>query len=715
MLGLDAEEDPANHVADFNEARERIAALVRDAPNETIALRYQDGLLEFDKALAAVREEMERQNGDKVANLMALVPGAVSGRKNSNKRADFHKPVEDTKPVLKAKSVDAESAVDELAGKESSRLLKESEVEEERPAPETESKLLAVPPAKRITGPTERDKESLENGGDDDLAELEGSPKKRFLVYAFIFLLIGGVGGGWIYTSMEAARMQRNQDRIIFLEGLGARLVESRRWSEAGEAYREIEQREPGSELAEVGIRSIEVGMAEEQTQFVGYWSGEALAALEAGRMDEAADAAKKVLEKYPEEKAAEKLLEKIEAERLQNLRQTWSEKIRAAVDARDWAVADEALSKLSLELPEDPLIRELADVILSEKEKERLDYAKARELADAARLRDQGQFDPQALEWMREAVALAPRDGDIKALYEKMASYSRTIRVPDEVKTLKEALGLARARDRIVLGAGDFEGGIVINMEVQLEGAGGDKTVLMMQAHNGPVLTLGPKANGATVNGLTLKHEGFDAGVSRYPVALVRGSGVEFSDCVFLEGSGHGLAVVDGGHATALRCRFQTNGWDGAAASGQGSRLTIRESESTGNFGHGYEIWDGASAVIVDSKASRNSRNGVLVDAVGEGIEVSGGEFFGNREYGIVLSAGASGKVRGNSCYSNMMGGLLVRFSAISVVVEENRLEKNSGPGLLLEQGLRPEIYKGNRSRSNEGPEVMANVQFQD
>ncbi|MGB6221266.1 right-handed parallel beta-helix repeat-containing protein [Haloferula sp.] len=733
VLGLDADVDPADHVEDFNEARERIAALVRDAPNETIALRYQDGLLEFDKAMAAVREEMERRKGEKVANLMALVPGVISGRRNSNKRADFHKPVEvkklveepkpveepkieeDPKPKEEPQAEEAEPPNEEQAVESPFPHLKSRDTEEGPVLAQGAPKLPVVPPAKKITSSVERDEEEFEDDEIEDALESGSSSKGRFIAYAVIFLLIGGVGGGWIYTSLEAARMQRNQDRIIFLEGLGARLVESRRWSEAEEAYREIEERDPDSEVAERGMRSIEVGMSEEQTQFVGYWSGEALAALEAGRMDEAAAAAGKVLEKYPDEKEAAELLARIETERLQSLRQAWDEKIRAAVDERDWAVADAALASLSLELPEDPLVGELADVISEEKDQQQQDLAKARELVDAARLRDQGKFDPQALEWMREALALAPQDAEIKALYEKLASYSRTIRVPEEVKTLKEALSLARPKDRVLLGEGDFEGGMVINLEVQLEGAGADKTVLMMTAKDGPVLTLGPQAAGATISGLTLKHEGFDAGRSRYPVALVRGGKVEFSDCVFLEGSGHGLAVVEGGHATAQRCRFLTNGWDGAAASGPGSRLTIRESEATGNFGHGFEIWDGASAVIVDSKASRNSRNGVLVDAAGEGIEVSGGEFFGNREYGIVLNAGASGKVTGNSSYSNMMGGMLVRFSAISVVVEGNRIEKNSGPGLLLEQGLRAELYEGNSSRLNEGQEVMSNVRFQD
>ena len=59
ILGLGPDEDPRPHLVEFRSARERIAELVRSAPNETLGDRYQQGLVEFDKALAAVREYLE--------------------------------------------------------------------------------------------------------------------------------------------------------------------------------------------------------------------------------------------------------------------------------------------------------------------------------------------------------------------------------------------------------------------------------------------------------------------------------------------------------------------------------------------------------------------------------------------------------------------------------------------------------------------------------
>ena len=55
ILGLKPDEEALPHLGEFADARERIAEMVRAAPNETLAVRYQEGLMEFDRALGALR------------------------------------------------------------------------------------------------------------------------------------------------------------------------------------------------------------------------------------------------------------------------------------------------------------------------------------------------------------------------------------------------------------------------------------------------------------------------------------------------------------------------------------------------------------------------------------------------------------------------------------------------------------------------------------
>lgn len=524
----------------------------------------------------------------------------------------------------------------------------------------------------------------------------------RVVGWLLLFLLLAGVGGTWWFLKLEADRKLRLEQQLAGLEAEAVELTDARRWDEAESRYARIELLDPDSPRVGPGRLRIAEGKREEREQFVGYWSGGAIAAFEGGRLDDAAAAARKVLERYPDQQDIVELLERIEAARLKQLRDGWRERVTALVEARDWAALSPAMERLAEELPDDPLVAELQALAEAERDLERRELARARELADRSRERDRGEYDAEVLAWMREAVALAPDDTEIRALYEKIAAYVRTLRVPEDWPDLRAALAEARDRDRIVLGEGSFEAGVVIRAAVQLEGAGEGLTVLEVAAGEGPVLAFDAAADGAQVSGLVFRPQGFDGGPKRFPAVLVEGAGVKFSDCVFRDGSGHGLTATRGGHAEVLRSTVTHNGWGGLAARDSDSRVEVRESRIEENFGHGAEAWEGASLEVVECRIRRNSGNGVLIDTSGEELGVRGNEIRDNREYGLVLAAGGSGEIERNRCSGNALGGMVVRFAALAVRVGDNRLEKNRGPGLVLEQGLRPELYDSNVTSGN-------------
>jgi len=59
ILGLNPDENTRPHLHELENARERIAELVKTSPNPTLADRYRKGLEEFDQALALIREHLE--------------------------------------------------------------------------------------------------------------------------------------------------------------------------------------------------------------------------------------------------------------------------------------------------------------------------------------------------------------------------------------------------------------------------------------------------------------------------------------------------------------------------------------------------------------------------------------------------------------------------------------------------------------------------------
>jgi len=635
ILGLGPDEDPRPHLAEFKKARERIAEMVRSAPNETLSLRYQQGLIEFDQALAAVREYLEA---------IGLAP---------------REPV--TPPSL--------------------------------------------PPREKIIPTVPDDEEDFE-------AEAVGSHggKPAFFIW-FLIAIMGACAGGWLYLKYEESQTLQRQERIAFLERQGAIFIENRRWPEATGAFDEIEKLSPGSELAKQGRRGIEAGMTEEQTQFLAYWGGEARAAMEAARWDDAETAARTVLQKFPNDSEARELLANISTGRNAEVRKQALIAVREKIELREWDAAIAAADGMIAKNPTDPEVIALRTDAIKAREKAAADLQRARDLLKLAVARDQGQFDSQAMEWLREASILAPQDEEIAGVLEKMASYTRTLRVPGDYATPAEALAAARDRDRIVLAEGDWKGPLIVNASIELQGGGSIKTRVSCPAEEGSAITIGPNAKGVRISGITFRHETFEAGDDRYSVALVRGGHAAFLDCRFLEASGHGLIVIEGGHAEVTRCRFAENGWNGAAATGAGSILEVRESEAIENFGHGIESWDRAAVVFSKNRCEGNSRNGIHVDNGSSSATLEGNQLTGNREFGLVITSATGGSVVSNAASKNLLGGMVFRAAASGIPVSGNEITLNQGSGLVLEKGLSPDAYKDNTVTRNSSKQVMANA----
>jgi parallel beta-helix repeat protein len=651
ILGLKEEEGAQLHMEKFAIAREHMAKMVGTAPNEALAERYRHGLNEFDEALNLVRQHLDAAG---------LLP-----------------------PPLPQEIL-------------------------------SQRKTVAPPPAKtvRLGNAPAQPKAAITDFISKETVT-SSDTRGRGTSYAawFLILLLGAGAGAWFYLENEKSEQEQKLKSITALEREGSTFVENRRWQEAADAFEQIEKISPHSEIAQRGRRSIETGKGEEQTQFIGYWTGQAIAELEAGRLDEATAAARQVLEKYPQEKEASALMEKISGARAGQARAAALAGARSALDQRKWSSAISSAKSLLSAAPGDAEAQSiLADATAAQK-KAADDEAKALDLLKKAKARDSGQFDQQALDWMREANSLAPENAEIASLLEKLSSYTRTLRVPDDFATPEEALASARNRDRIVIGPSIWKGPLVVNIAVELQGAGVADTIIECRPEDGSAITIGPGAKGARVSGITFRHETFAVGTDRFSAVLVRGGIASFVDCRFTDASGHGLAVIESGQATVTRSRFAGNGWDGVAAIGKGTTLEVRDCESLNNFEHGIETWNGAAATLVNNRCEGNSRNGIHADNGTASATIEGNQLIANREFGVVVDSAASGKVSGNTARANLLGGIVIRSAADKLSVTTNQATLNQGPGLVLEKGLQPSNYTTNSVTQNVGEQVIAGV----
>lgn len=670
-LCLKLDDDLLGHLSECRQARNQIAELTENAKNPNLAKIYQRSLDQLDQALATIQEHLQ-------ASVLAApnLPSQLSE---------------------KIPAVAPESPLSEVVATSQAPINGMA-----RPTPTT--RLEPTPTLGKISPPPAT---SVPSAPEAAAQPVRSSGVASFFAWFFIFL-IGASGGAWLYWQNETSRKQQLQTRIAFLERMGSIAVENRDWPAATRAFQEIETKQPGSEIAQIGRRSIEAGMNEEQTQFIGYWTGQASAELEAGRLDDAAAATEQVLKKYPNHTEILAIAERIDHQRATLFRTQLLAQARTQIDNRKLQEAVATVKKILAAIPGDADATSLLADANAAIEKATQNKLKAAALYQKARTREQGQFDQQAFDWLREANSLDPTNQEISSLLEKLASYTRTVRVPEDTPSLTEALASARDRDRILLAPGTWQGPISINVTLDLQGTDPTKTTIECAPEEGSAITLGPAAKGARISGITFRHRSFAAGEDRYSVALVRGSNGTFIDCRFADGSGHGLAVIESGHALIERCRFSENGWNGIAVNGVGSTLEVKDSEAINNFENGIESWNGAAIILTNNRCEANSRNGIHIDNGAASASLTGNQLIANREFGLVLTSAGSGNIMANISRNNLLGGIVIRAASGSLPFTKNQAIANQGSGLIIESGLTPSSYAENSVSKNAEPQVL-------
>lgn len=722
ILGLRPGEEASEHLGEFVAAREQIADLVRMAPNDTIALRYQEGLMEFDRALAAVREELERvatggaaepaAEPPETAPLPASAP-VVTELPPIVERPAVEQPVSAVVPVFAPVAepvAPAGPAVAAAAAEPAPKVLEDGSP----PSSMASTTPLNVPLAAAEPGPAVVRLPAEAALAEEEVIDLPSARRRRFpYVAVATALLLLSLGGGWVWLRLQEDLRLQKEGRIVFLERQGSILLDNRRWDEAGAAYREIEELDPGSPLAALGRRSIEAGMAEEANQYFGYWQGEALAAFEAGRWEDAEKAIRMVTARMPDNREMLDLERRITQARRERERAVRLERGRKAIEANRWEEAA-AVAREMLDLQAGD--RDAGELLLAAnagRERERENLAKARELVALAQKRDTGEFDEQALEWVREAARLAPGDPEVAALYQKLSGYTRMLRVPGDHATIGAAIAAARPKDRIQIGKGIWKEHLVLDRVVELEGAGSGETVIECPAGDGPVIMIGSEAAGARVSGAGFRHTGFAGGAERFSVAVVCGGRVVLEGCRFANGSGHGLAVTEGAVVSATGCAFEDNGWDGVAVYGAGSRVELADCLTNGNIEHGVDVWGDATAVVRGTTARGNGRNGICVQSPAE-VVIDRNKAEENREFGVVVVAANGGQVTTNQLARNALGGAAFHRTAKGLTIRGNRATRNEGPGFVFDEGFAAAALEANEATENHAPrQIMENVKL--
>jgi tetratricopeptide (TPR) repeat protein len=522
-----------------------------------------------------------------------------------------------------------------------------------------------------------------------------------------LFLVACIVGSAWWANKMLLEDRATTQERDLETLALDGRIaVESRNWAKAEAIYQEISSREPDSQRARDGFRSIEEGKEAGRRQKLGFLLGSVRAAIEQRDWNEAEAKGKEVLEMEPGHQEVLAMLKSIEDGRVYDKIVIMLESAEEALRDEKWVVLAKRTAELESIAPSHAQLARLKSAsaqgmkILEERR------IMARELYDKAFALDEGEHSEEALEALREAIRLADHE-DFQVLYKKMSSYTRVLEVPGDYSTIAEALKAARSNDKVRIGPGTYKESLTLTVKVDLEGAGSDKTIIECEAKVASVLLARKDATGSRVAHVTLQQAGIDLTEERYPVVAADGVELSVEDCRVVNGSGHGIAVINGGLGRLRNVTVSKCGWDGLAVYGDESRADVADSRFESNFHHGIDAWAGGSVEIRKSRTTLNGLAGVLLMSPGVKSMVTQCTADRNREVGIMVSNGSQAVLRANRAELNLLGGFLVEGEGTSVALEGNVAEKNYKVGIVVDKRSTASRFKNNISRNNVGQQL--------
>jgi tetratricopeptide (TPR) repeat protein len=535
--------------------------------------------------------------------------------------------------------------------------------------------------------------------------------KSKLGLWIFFLFLLGALGGvGYFYgPELVSHEVIKREAESRLPEGHVA--VEARNWSEAEKIYQEILAASPRSKEAKEGLRRVEEGRDIEKKQQVGFLLGRSQALMELRRWDEAEKAMTEALEMEPDDPQLIALAERMEEGRRRDQIERLVEEVEEASREEQWEIVVSKVDELRAADPENENLPRLQDAKKRAEEILAQNRTQAEILYREARSLDDGTYSELGLRFLREAQRLSPSQ-EAADLYRKMSSYVQTVTVPEEAPTIAEGLARVRSGDKILLSKGTYEERLLIPAGVVIESVDGEAK-LAVSAEEGSVIVVEGEGAPVRLVGLTISHEGISQAEERFPVALVQGGSLILEGCEVSYGSGHGIAVTDGGQCEMIDSEVKGCGWDGIVVKGQGSKLVCRESRIISNLHHGLDVWEGGVVEVARSRFQDNGLTGILLASAEAECRVENSGIERNREVGVVISAGAHAVLKGNRIAENLLGGVFAEGEGSQLTLIDNEIVQNQKAGLVVAIEASLESDVDNDVRDNDGKQKWLDVDF--
>lgn len=541
----------------------------------------------------------------------------------------------------------------------------------------------------------------------------KSSSGKGCLVWTLILALLVG-GGYWGYQEWvkNGLGSRKNVVNLRETEDRFGEALEKRRWDEAENIVALLEAEGAEETKVKEALAKVRQGRVEERGQQIAFLISNAESALEAGQLSEAESFCAEVEKLQPGHPQLPEFRTVIQESKMQVRSVLMVKSIEKAMEESDWRAAKNQLDSLISANPTHPKIPGIRKSLAVAEEAMKERREKASILIAQARELDKGTYSAEALSLVEEAMRLDPSKTN-RELYQRMSSYGKVVKVPEDHATITAALKAAKANDRVFVSKGTYQESLIIPSGVELVGESRGDTIIECPANIGAVITVEAGSEKIRVASLTLRHSGLVNDDERFPILAVDGGSMEVDDLLVTRASGHGIAVLNGGQARINLSKVTDSGWDGISVTGEGSQVALNKVTSEKNLHHGVDFWEGASGQVTDCVFSGNGRSGLLAITPAKILTIEKTRSEENREVGFFFSEAVGVTMTDCDAIGNLLGGIFFERETKAIKLLKNRVSKNGEAGIVFEKGVEILSNSGNTVEDNIGKQVWKDAVF--
>lgn len=207
----------------------------------------------------------------------------------------------------------------------------------------------------------------------------------------------------------------------------------------------------------------------------------------------------------------------------------------------------------------------------------------------------------------------------------------AKTIIVPDDCKTVWQAVSRAEYGDTVFVKEGIYDGMFEFKGCLNIIGEGIDKTVIRSEYPDDSVIKI-YNCRGTKISNLTLEHTSKDNSDKKTGVLFVQNGFLDIVNCRIRRANGYGLFIRQRGKVNIRNCIIEENSGNGIVVWERGVFVKIQNCKISNNGEYGIYFDYGARGEVKNNTIENNRLDAVKIKGFGTKVTSNNNTFHNNK-----------------------------------------------------------------------------------